>query len=254
MTNVRPKTKQTQNWLPGTLQGYIGKKLKQKPPAGQAYKVALKRLIDPADIALTDAYKKLQGKHDPAFISKFLEDVCDAFLDIELYHPMREIDYKDWLRKISKMSVELAHAIDKVPSSDLTVPDELRNVHSLLASLLEGYGDDLTIEEYSRAGKTLRRSLKQIPISMLLRQLAVLAEKEVCRPPHHYWEKELGIKVSKKQGSDGAIGREQILIKLIKKITLAHFKKPYYELVATLVNALTGSAKHSGDSISKTPK
>jgi hypothetical protein len=124
----------------------------------------------------------------------------------------------------------------------------------LLAALLEGYGDEFSIDEYASVGKTLSRSLQQIPISMLLRQLAALANEEVSRPPNHYWEMELGIMASKKQGNDGAIGREQILIKVIKKLTHEYFKAPYHELVATLVNTLIGSVKHSGDSISKTSK
>ena len=182
MTKAKPKTTQQDKWPPEPLKKYINNKFERDRQLGQAYKSALERLLDPTDVGLTSAYHRLCDKYDEQLISKYLEDVCDAFLDIEMYHPMREIDYKDWLRKISRTSVKLADTVHQVPSSDLTIPDGLSNVHSLLASLLEGWGDDITIEEYSSAGKTLRRSLQRIPISMLLRQLAVLADEEACNP------------------------------------------------------------------------
>ena len=59
---------------------------------------------------------------------------------------------------------------------------------TLLLFWLESYGDEIALDEYAAIGKQLRRSLERIPLSTLLRELAVLAEQEKATPRHHYWE------------------------------------------------------------------
>jgi hypothetical protein len=243
-----------QEWPPESLKKYIAHMLERDPTMGRTYQSALERLLMSTNINVPEAYRQLCKKYEPPLIGKYLEEVCNVYLDIEYYHPIRDIKYTKWLAKISQESELLSNTIHGVPSPDLILPEGLSNVDSLLLFLLDRYGDEITHEEYLGAGQQLRRSLQRVPVHTLLRELAVLAGEEKSKPRTHYWENELGIKVSRKQGSRGDIVREQILIKVIKKLTRGHFKAPHHDLVATLVNTLMDSEKHTADSVSKTPK
>ena len=240
-------------WPPDQIKEFFNQLLVKRFQLNEADKQALERCISPNNANLKEAYYSLIEKHDTQLINLYFEAVLGFYSDIEMLQPIREKEYKDWLRKLSRKSVDLAALVSQSPSADLNNPEWLCNLDSVLQSVLEGYGDDIAKEQFMAIDSHLKRLLKGIPVTMLLDAFAKLADEAQSLPSVHYWEKEYGIKVPRKHGNDGILAREQIAVKGIKRLTLKFFDEPRHELVTTLVNTLLGKERFTVDSISKTP-
>lgn len=240
-------------WPPDSLEKFINNIYANNIDLSTSAREALERFTATENIDLKLSYQSLAKEYRPRLVCKYLEQVWNCFLEIEMYNPIKIKKYKDWLRKISKGSTNLAEMVDEHPSTDLLLPEGLGNIDSLIQAVLDCYGNEITKNQYMAIDPLLRRSLKTIPISMMLNELSNLTKIELSTPPKHYWEKELGIKVPVKHGEDGSLVREQIAVRVIKKITLATFKEPHHDIVATLVNTLIGTEKFTADTVSKSP-
>jgi hypothetical protein len=240
-------------WPPDQIKEFFNQLLVKRFQLSESDKQALERCISPNNANLKKAYDSLIEKHDTQLINQYFEAVLGFYSDIEMLQPIREKEYKDWLRKLSRKAVDLAALVSQSPSADLNNPEWLCNLDSVLQSVLEGYGDDIAKKQFMAIDPHLKRLLKGIPVTMLLDAFAKLADEAQSLPPVHYWEKEYGIKVPRKHGDDGILAREQIAVKGIKRLTLKFFDEPRHELVTTLVNTLLGKERFTVDSISKTP-
>ena len=138
------KTKHPQPliWPPEPLRKYVEHVLESDPKLDPSYKSGLARLLDPNDANLKLAFEKLSKKHEPATVVKFLEQVCDHYMDIEIYRPSSEAKYTKWLEQISRKSLALEKTISEIPSPDLIVPDGLKNVHSATVLARKLWGRD----------------------------------------------------------------------------------------------------------------
>ncbi|MCX7143920.1 MAG: hypothetical protein NT123_23335 [Proteobacteria bacterium] len=88
MKTKATKLRQQEKWPPESLKRYIKNKLKRDAALGLPYKRALKRLLNPDAIDLKLACEKLRKKSNPQQVEKYLEQVCDCYLDIEMYRPI----------------------------------------------------------------------------------------------------------------------------------------------------------------------
>jgi len=227
--------------------------LEQDAHLGPAYRASLERIIDADNLDLKLAYQSMLKKYDDELICKYLEKVCDCYIDLEMYTPIRKKEYSDWLRKISKNSSDLAELVSHPPSADLNPPVWLGNMDGLLHVILENYGDGIAKEQFIKSDPHLKRILQKMPVTILLDALAKLADDASSMRPEFYWEKDLGITAPTKHGTNRTIAQEQIVVKAIKRLTLATFGKPHHDFVALLANTLLGMNDFSADSVSKVP-
>lgn len=253
MSTIKSNAGENSVWPPVALKKFVNNIFANNNDLSTSARETLERFIATKNTDLKLSYQSLVKKYDSEKIGKYLEQVCDNYLDLEMYSPIKIKKYRDWLRKISKGSTNLAKLVDEPPSTDLLLPEGLGNIDSLIQAVLDCYGNEITKNQYMAIDPLLKRSLKTIPISMMLNELSNLTKKELSTSPKHYWEKGLGIKVPVKHGEDGSLVREQIAVRVIKKITLATFKEPHHDIVATLVNTLIGTEKFTADTVSKSP-
>lgn len=239
-------------WPPTFLKEYAARQLASATPLTDVQKLALQRFISVNLINQRLLYYSLRDQHPQAVVDQYFIEVYEFYLDVELFQPCRQIDHKDWLRKLTKESGKVAATVSSPPSSSISLPSELSNVNALILACLTNFGDEITIAQFEEIDPYLKRTLQKIPISLLLDTVAQVAQRELGSPPIHYWESEYGIKAPSKHGEGGKIAYEQIMIKGVKKITRKVFNAPHHEVVATLVNTLL-ETDFTADSISKTP-
>lgn len=237
---------------PISLRQYAASHLASGTSLADVQKRALQRFISNNSTDHKEAYRALCNRHPQERVAQYLQEVFEFYLDTELFEPCRQIDHKDWLRKLIRESEKVAATVGSLPSSSVSVPSELSNADALILAGLGNLGDEVAIAKFNEIDHYLKRALQKIPLTLLLDTVVQIAQRELASPPTHYWEKEYGIKAPRKHGDDGAIAERQILIKGIKRITRKFFNAPHHEVVATLVNTLL-ETDLDADSISKTP-
>ena len=256
MTAGKKKPDQKLKWPPESLIDFVAVKSGESNtlnPLNQTERDALERFINPNDIALTEAYQRLLAIGSPERIDTYLRQVCDSYLNLDMYNPIHEKEYKDWIKKISQCATDLAELVEEIPSVDLVLPDSLSNAGVLVLAMLETYENEIARDHLLAGDQYLLKILRKMPLSMIFTEMVRLANEEKNKSPLYYWQKELGIQAPRKQGDANRLARNQIFIRSIKRLTLDVFNRPCHDLIATFVNRLLDTESHTADSISHIP-
>jgi hypothetical protein len=242
--------KEFKDYVESQIQEYIKQQIKGITPSSDSPQNALRRLIQPNVVdSLKNRMPKLIEAHGEPKVLNYLKKVCDCYDEIGYLTPIKIEEYWEWLRKITKLSMELHWVLREGPSETLLRVDWINHLDATLLAVLEGYGDDIAIEEFKHEGTPLMRVTKTTPLHFFFEAVARLAALETKNAPVFSWQESFHIDGPKHIGDSGKKGIEAITARALKRLTIDSFDAPHSEIVADLLNRHFNTTRFDSDAL-----